>query len=176
MRDPLATAGSLWRIERIEFDAFNQSLLTLRPTVLTGDLPTLKLDAISNSLARQEISAQYEELQKAIASHSYRAVVTYSRNLAEKIAHHQLEKGGKSAGRDLNGSLETIRKQRAAAKDELPWFSDLVYHIAHRIRLIHARTHLDRTEKVGRSIDSGLALSCVEDLKELLRESGLCYV
>lgn len=166
------STSSLWRLVRLEVDAFGGSILTLRSIRLFGDLPDLALDLIPESIVRSEISEHYRELQSAIASHSFRALVTHTRDIAEPVAAEMLRRLGGTPGRDLADHLKQVKDRREKGT-ELSGFSDLAYHVAHKIRLLHARTHPDCAEEHGRALNPELALSCVEDLKVLLHEAGL---
>lgn len=168
-----SSEASLWRVERLDIDAFNSVILTLSSLSLPSGLPRLRLEAITDALIRGEIQSHYEELQRALAGSSYRGIITHTRSIAEAVIGNHLKKNGQSAGKDLAGHLDVLRNVRLAQKGEIPWFSDLGYHCAQRIRLLHARTHVDRTVRQGRSVDPGLALSAAEDLKEVLLETDL---
>lgn len=168
-----SATASLWKIARMAVDAFDSVILALSPMRLLADLPNLRFADISNALVRAEIEAHYTELQRAIAMHSYRAMITHARSIVEAALGFWLTHNEREQGKDLNGHLKILAKLRSEAKSELRWFSDLAYHSAEKIRLLHARTHVDRTVKQGRSVQPGLALSCIEDLKEILRETRL---
>lgn len=165
------SASNLWKIVRMETDAFGAPIFTLRAVRLLGDFPALSLNGIVAPLIRDEIAAHYRELQSAVINHSYRAAVTHARDIAEPVVGEMLRRMGEKPERDLAKRLEQMRSLRVKA--ELESFSDLAYHMAHKIRLMHALTHPDRTQKRGRAIEPGLALSCVEDLLALLREAEL---
>lgn len=164
--------SALWKLARLEVDAFGGSLLTLKAIQLFGDLPDLALDAIKEPIVRSEMAEHYKELQSALASHSFRAVVTHARDIVEPVAAELLRRIGEQPGRDLGSHLRVFKKRRDQGA-EIEAFSDLSYHLAHKIRLLHARTHPEGAEDHGRPLDPELALSCVEDLKLILRESNL---
>ena len=164
--------SALWKLVRLEVDAFGGSLLTLKSIQLFGDLPVLALDDIKEPIVRGEIAEHYKELQSALASHSFRAIVTHSRDIVEPVIAELLRRLGEQPGRDLGGHLQQFKKRRDRG-GEVEGLSDLTYHLAHKIRLLHARTHPEAAENHGRSLDPELALSCVEDLKLILREAGL---
>jgi len=168
-----AASTNLWKIARIDIDAFDSAVFLLTPLRLLSGLPNLALANISDALSRAEIDGHYAELQTAIASHSYRGIITHARSIAEQALGICLASHGQTPGRDLNDHLTILRELRSKSKSELDWFSDLAYHSAQKIRLLHARTHIDRAVKVGRSVQPELALPCLEDLKEVLRETRL---
>jgi len=168
-----SSASAIWHVNGIEIDAFGNPIISLNPLKLVGGMPTLSLAQVEDSLVRSEIERQYQELQNAIISHGYRSIITYTRNITEAIVGILLSNitGKKQAG-DLGNVLKSVSELRAKSKVELAGFPDLIYHLAHKIRLLHARTHVDRTKKQGRQIDPYLAISCIEDLKEILREGN----
>lgn len=164
---------NLWKVARMDIDAFDSIIFVLSPVRFLSGLPNLQFANISDALVRAELEGHYTELRTAIALHSYRAIITHARSIVEKALGIWLSRNGQVSGKDLNEHLTIIRDLRLQAKDELDWFSDLAYHSAQKIRLLHARTHIDRAVKVGRSVQPELALSCIEDLKEVLRETRL---
>lgn len=168
-----SATANLWKVARMDIDAFDSVILVLIPMRLLAGLPNLGFANISDALVQAEIVGHYAELQTAIASHSYRAIITHARSIVEAILGFWLVSNGQKRGKDLNDHLTILRKLRKNAKGELEWFSDMAYHLAHKIRLLHARTHVDRTVKLRRSVQPELALSCLEDLKEILRETRL---
>jgi len=168
-----SASTNLWKIARMDVDAFDSVIFVLIPIRLFSGLPDLQLANVSDALLRAEIEGHYAELQSAIASHSYRAIVTHARSIVEAVLSFWLTSNGQKSGKDFNDHLTKLRKLRKDAKGELEWFSDVAYHLAHKIRLLHARTHVDRAVKQGRSVQPELALSCLEDLKEILLETKL---
>lgn len=168
-----SSAANLWRIERMDIDGFGSIIFTLGSSMSVGGLPRLSLDSIGDPLLRGEIGSHYDELQRALVSLSYRGVMTHARSISEAVLGYWIARNGQAPGKDLAGHLDVLRQARAVQKAEVPWFSDLAYHCAQRIRLLHARTHADRTVKQGRPVEPELAGSCIEDLKEILRETGL---
>jgi hypothetical protein len=164
---------SMWKVVQMDIDAFDSVIFVLSPLRFISGLPNLQFVNVSDPLVRAEIEGHYVELRAAVASHSYRAITTHTRSIIEKAVGIWLQSNGQKSGKDLYDHLMIIRNLRAKAKGELEWFSDLAYHSAHKIRLLHAMTHVDRTVKLGRSVQPELALSCLEDLKEVLRETRL---
>lgn len=165
------TLANLWQVNRIDFDAFDCPILTLILVKPFGTLPVLQVTTIKEPLVAKEITSHYSELRNAIASHSYRSIINHARDIIEAFLGFWLEKNNTKPGRDLYEHLEILKK--IIQDKEIKCFSDLAYHCANKIRLMHARTHIDRTVKQGRIIEPSLALSCIEDLKEILIEAQL---
>lgn len=157
----------------MDIDAFDCTIFLLSPMRLLSGLPKLNFAHVSDALVRAEIDGHYAELQRAIGSHSYRGIITHARSIAEQALGICLASNGQTPGKDLNDHLTILRELRSKSKNELDWFSDLAYHSAQKIRLLQARTHIDRAVKAGRPVQPELALSCLEDLKEVLHETRL---
>lgn len=49
----------------------------------------------------------------------------------------------------------------------------LAFHLIHKMRMLHGRTHVGRRVIDGRAIDPELALTVVSDLVEVLRCAGI---
>lgn len=133
-------------------------------------LPRLDLSRIGDPLLQGELHAQYDELQGSVTRHAYRDVVTKARNITEGLLRWVLASPGEAPGRDL---FEHLKKVRELAERRASPISDLSYHLAPKIRLLHARTHPAEVVAKGRPVTPELALSTLEDLKEILDELGL---
>ena len=156
--------STVWRVFRIEPDAFGASVLTLSPVVLVGGFPQLELSALSDSLSA-EIFAHYEELQRHVLGHAYRAVITSAKNVVEALLSPQ---------KNLSETLLKMGNEILGAKakrEPLP-NSEMAYHLAEKLRLLHQRTHPGATQRQGRSVSPEFALTVVQDLIEILRELG----
>jgi hypothetical protein len=165
--------NSLWRLFRLEVDTFHRSIFTLAPVRLASGCPQADFSSLRDSLFKQEIGAQYADMCRSLVTHSYRDVVTKARNIAEGLVSAQLSTAGHPTGRDLFADLQTIKRLIEQRRDTCGW-TELEYHLAHRIRLIHARTHATETAKSGRPLKPEFALSVAEDLIELLTTWGYC--
>jgi len=155
---------NVWRVFRAEMDAFGSSVVTLSPLVLSSGFPELTLADVSEPL-RSEIVGHYEELQRHVLSYSYRAVITSAKNIVEAII---------SPKDNLAGTLAKMGRKILEAKEKkftLP-SSELTYHLAEKLRLLHQYTHPGGAERKGRSVSPELALTVVHDLIEILRELG----
>jgi hypothetical protein len=161
---------SLWRLFRLETDTFQRSVFTLSPVRLAAGCPDADFSSVSIPLLAQELAAQYAELCRSVVSHSYRDVVTKARNIVEGLMWARL---GATGGRDLAAHLKTVKDLLESQRETCGW-TDLEYHLAHKIRLLHARTHAPQTAKTGRALTPEFALSAAEDLIELLRSWGYC--
>jgi hypothetical protein len=104
---------------------------------------------------------------------AYRDVVTKARNIVEGLVSARLKAAGFSTSRDLFGDLQTVKKflEDDKRRDACGW-TQLEYHLAHRIRLVHSQTRPTQTVKAGRTLRPEFALSGVEDLIELLTSWG----
>jgi hypothetical protein len=96
---------SLWRLFRLETDAFQRSVFTLAPVRLAAGCPQADFSSVSIPLLAQELTAQYGDLCRSVQSHSYRDVVTKARNIVEGLVWGRL---GAVGGRDLFADLKTV--------------------------------------------------------------------
>jgi hypothetical protein len=156
---------ALWKVARYEIDAFGHWFFTLAPVQSVSGLPRLDLSRITDGLLRDELLKQYDELQGSVSRHAYRDAVTKARNITEGVLGWALIQAGEKPGKDLFGRLEKLKK---SAEQRSAPISDLSYHLAHKIRLLHARTHPEVASSQGRAVSPDLALTCLEDLKEIL--------
>ena len=155
---------NVWRVFRVEMDAFGSSVVTLSPLVLTSGFPELTLAAVGEPL-RSEILGHYEELQRHVLSYSYRAAITSAKNIVEAII---------SPNDNLSETLAKMGRSILEAKEKKtkPPYQELAYHLAEKLRLLHQYTHAGGAVRKGRSVSPELALTVVHDLIEILRELG----
>jgi hypothetical protein len=158
-------SDSLWRLFRLESDAFRRSILTLAPVRLVSGCPQADFSSLPDPLLAKEVAEQYADVCRSVVNHSYRNAVTQSRSIVEGIIWARL---GATGGRDLFADLRTIKNLLETEKESCGW-TELEYHLAHKIRLVHAQTHASQVAKSGRALTPEFALSAVEDLIELLR-------
>jgi hypothetical protein len=168
-----AAGGSLWRLSRQELDAFNRWVLTLSPVRLSSQCPQADFSSLKSPILAQEVAAQYEDMVRAITTNSYREVVTKAKNIVEAIIAERLGKSEKSS--DLFDNLKTIKRllEDQQQRDSSGW-TDLEYHLANKIRLVHGQTHATAPVRSGRPLRPEFALSTVEDLIDLLYSWGYC--
>jgi hypothetical protein len=165
--------GALWRLTRQELDPFNQWVLTLSPVRLSSRIPRADFSGLKAPLLSQEVTAQYEDMIRAITANNYRDVVTKTKNIMEAIVADRL--GTVETSRDLHANLQTIKKLiEDNPQDGTSGWSHLEYHLMQKMRLLHGRTHAIGPVKAGHSLRPEFALSTVEDLIELLHVWGLC--
>jgi len=163
--------ASIWKVSRIERDAFDAPLITLSPLVIAGGFPTLDLSMVASQHAQEEIEGQYRELQTSYQNNAYRAVVTHAKNIAEVLIPLKANLPSKNT---FNGTLKDLRAQmdQLHAKGKRGSVSELSYHLAQKLRLLHQRTHPERTIDAGRGITPQFAVTVVQDLVEILRDLG----
>jgi len=166
---------SLWRLFRLESDTFHRAIFTLAPVQLSSGCPDADFSSVTIPLLAEELTAQYGDLCRSVVRHSYRDVVTKARSIVEGLISERLKAAGRPVGRDLFDDLQTIKKllEDSQQRDTCGW-TQLEYHLAHKIRLIHGQTHATETAKSGRVLRPEFALSVVEDLIELLSIWGYC--
>jgi hypothetical protein len=165
--------GSVWRAFRQELDPFNRWILTLSPVRPSSQCPEPDFSMIKSPLVAAEVTAQYADMVRAVTANSYRDVVTKAKNIVEAIVAERLGKTEKS--RDLFENLKAVKTSldERQQRDSCGW-TDLEYHLANKIRLVHGQTHATGPAKMGRPLRPEFALSTVEDLIELLYSWGYC--
>jgi hypothetical protein len=166
-------SGSLWRLFRAEVDALSRWILTIAPVRLSSRCPEANFSSLKAPVLAREVADQYIDLAKAVTSNSYREVVTKAKNIVEGIVADRL--GNAETGRDLFVNLQTIKTllEDPQQRNSCGW-TDLEYHLANKIRLVHGQTHATGPVRAGRPLRAEFALSTVEDLIELLSSWGYC--
>ena len=86
--------SSLWRLFRVETDAFRRAVFTLSPVRLTAGCPRADFSSLSDPLLASEVTAQYRDLCASVVSHAYRDVVTKARNIVEGLVSTRLKAAG----------------------------------------------------------------------------------
>jgi hypothetical protein len=166
---------SLWRVFRLEPDAFHRAVFTLAPLRVSSGCPQANFSTLNDTLLASEIAAQYRDLGRAVVAYGYRDVVTKARNIVEGLVSARLKAAGHPHGRDLFTDLKTVKSllEDTKSRDSCGW-TQLEYHLAHKIRLVHGETHATQTAKTARALRPEFAFSVVEDLIELLTIWGFC--
>jgi hypothetical protein len=167
----------LWRLFRLESDVYHRAIFTLCPVRLTAGCPGADFSAVTDPLLATELAAQYNDLCASVTNHAYRDVVTKSRGIVEGLVYEKLRVGGHATQRDRFHDLQLVKKLvEQGAQGAARGWSQLEYHLAHKIRLVHAQTHPTQAVKVGRPLRPEFGLSAVEDLVELLTIWGYAKV
>jgi hypothetical protein len=165
--------GSIWRVFRHELDSFNRWIFTISPVRVSSHCPKADFSSLNSPLVAAEVSAQYADMARAITTNSYRDVVTKAKNIVEAIIAERL--GNTEKSRNLADNLRTIKKLLDdPEKREACGWTDLEYHLAHKIRLVHGQTHATAPAKTGRQLRPEFALSTVDDLIDLLYSWAYC--
>ena len=157
---------NIWKIHRIERDAWSGPLFTLAPLLLASGFPVLDLSGVRNTDRRKEIASHYDELQRCVITHSYRGAIARSKDIAEALI---TEKSRRSQGDPFHTKLEDIFAQLKVGNPLLSW---LTFTLCQKLRLIYKRTHPENALEEGRPVSPELALSVVQDLIEILNDLG----
>ena len=157
---------NIWKIHRIERDAWSGPIFTLAPLLLASGFPVLDLSGVRNTDRRKEIASHYDELQRCVITHSYRGAIARSKDIAEALI---TEKSGRPQGDPFHTKLEDIFAQLKVGKPLLSW---LTFTLCQKLRLIYKRTHPENALEEGRPVSPELALSVVQDLIEILNDLG----
>jgi hypothetical protein len=163
---------SLWRVTRLETDAFDRSVFTLAPIRMAGNLPVPDFSALENPLLAEELTEQYQDLCRSVTQHAYRDVVTKARNIVEGLVGARLQVQQQPGSDRLYDYLTAVGKllNDKQTRDTCGW-TDLEYHLCHKIRLLQGQTHIVRVLQTG-GLRPELALTVVEDLAYLLEAWG----
>lgn len=165
-------ASAVWRVSRMEADALGRQMVTLSPARLAYPLATPKFDAVAQRL-REFLQQHFDALQKAVAGNLYLDVVDRSNSLAEGIIEHCLVLANRSVPSSLNDRPQEARKvlddPMKPSGFPLTEYGD---HLAHRIRLLHQRTHANRAAR-GQVVQPEMGMSAALDVSELMVEIGL---
>lgn len=167
-------ASELWRVARLETDALDRQVLTLAPVRLAHGIAMPDFGAIADPRLREYLSEQFQAFQRAVASAAHFEVVDRAANIAEGVLAHCLVQVGQEVPRSLGERLEAARRVRED-RELRPKFllSDLAFHLAQKIRILHARTHEDQAVTAGRAVLPETAIGVARDLSDLLVEVGL---
>ncbi len=165
-----STETALWRVFRLEPDAVGRQILTIAPIQVSPRCPRADFSSVTDPVLKAELAVQYEEFCERVAASAYRDVLTKARNITEGLVSAKLSAQGHRNGRDLWEDLQTVRGllEPSATRNSCGW-SDIEYHLAHKIRLLHAQTHTGNVAESGRPIRPEFALGVAEDLVELMR-------
>jgi hypothetical protein len=167
-----APETSLWRVIRLESDAFNHSVFTLSPIRVAANLPAPDFSSLGASSITEELAQQYDDLCRSFTQHAYRDVVTKARNIVEGIVANRLRILNQLSSGKLSDDLRQVEMLlNGPTRDSCGW-TDMDYHLSHKIRLLHARTHVNQVARSG-PLRPEFALTVLEDLAYLLVAWGL---
>jgi len=170
-----AGQDSLWRIFRIESDAFRRVIFTLAPVRWNAMCPAVDFSRISNAALSAELQQQYDDLCRSVMSSAYRDIATKARNIAEGALGARLAEMGRPSSGKLFEDLQTVQELLNDPQTRNSCgFRDIDYHLAQKIRLVHGRTHAPQVGFSGTPLRPEFALGGVEDLVELLKGIGYC--
>lgn len=163
--------SALWRVSRLETDALGLCVFTLSPVRIAADLPAADFAGLKDGPLSAELAQQYDDLCRSAVQHGYRDVVTKARNIVEGLVAARLRLQGLPASDKLFEDLKQVKQLLdGPARNARDW-TDLEYHLCHKIRLLHGYTHLGNAEQAG-ALRPELALTVVEDLAFLLTAWG----
>lgn len=166
--------SALWRVFRLEADALNRTVVTLAPVRWNAQCPAADFSPITEPALRSELAQQYEDFCRSATSYAFRDVATKARNIAEGLLAYRLRSASFNGTGRIFQDLQTVKRtlDDSSTRGSSP-VSELEYHILHKIRLVHARTHPDNPATAYLPVKPEFAMSVVEDLSEILRAWGL---
>jgi hypothetical protein len=165
--------SALWRIFRLEADALNRTVVTIAPVRLNSQCPRADFSSVSDPNLRVEITQQYDEFCRSVSAYAFRDVVTKARNIAEGLLVDRLRSANQDATARIWDDLQTVKRMREdnATRASCP-VSEIQYHLLHKIRIAHGRTHPDVGGAGSAPLRPEFAMTVVEDLEEVLRGWG----
>ena len=167
------TETSLLRIVRTEPDHAKRTRLGLQCVRLPSGLPQADFSAIDEQALRIEIERNWDGLHRLIGERHYREAVTAAKNVLEALLTHLLARANLPSGGTLYDKLKRVRKQLDNSQPTPPAaLSEMEYHLAQKIRLLHKRTHPEKAAKLERETRPEFELTSVEDLVEILSALG----
>jgi hypothetical protein len=153
----------------METDAFRRAVFTLSPVRLTAGCPRADFSSLSDPPARKRSDGTIQRplcvgRVPCLSGRGYEG-----KEYRGGSCFNPTQGGGQPTSRDLFGDLQTVKKllEDDKQRDTCGW-TQLEYHLAHKIRIVHSQTHPTQTAKTGRALRPEFALSVVEDLIELL--------
>ena len=162
--------SALWRTFRLEADALNRNIVTLAPVRWNSQCQAADFSTITEHVLRSELTQQYQEFCRSATSYAFRDVATKARNIAEGLLAFRLRSTGLSSTGRIWNDLQTVKRilEDTSTRTSSP-VSEFEYHLLHKIRLVHARTHPDNPAASTLPVRPEFAMSVVEDLSEILR-------
>ncbi len=166
-------APELWRLSRIEVDAFDRQVLTLAPVRLAHGLAVADFDSVAPPL-RDYLCQHYEAFQRAVAAFAHLDMIDRAYNLTEGVVGHCLTLAGEQLPRTLDERLKAARKILDDPQQRTSFgLKDYGYYIAQKIRLLHAESHENRVAASGRIVRPETGMTLAVDVSDLLVRVGL---
>ena len=108
----------------------------------------------------------YSDFCERVVQNAYRDVPTKARNIVEWMVTWKLRSQGHKATGKLGDDLNTVKQLLTDPKTRANCgWTDLEYTLANKIRLVHARTHLENAV-ANLPLRPEFGLSVVQDLSE----------
>jgi hypothetical protein len=158
--------SNIWRIHRVEHDAWGSPVIDLAPYLLAPGFPTTEWSGIASEERKQEVASHYEELQQCLLAHTYRGTIARAKDIAEALI---TEKSKRHPSETFYVKLEDIHAQLKAGNMIISW---LAFTLCQKIRLIYQYTHPEKAQEAGRPVTPELALGVAQDLIEILKDMG----
>jgi hypothetical protein len=165
--------NALWRITRIQADALNRQVLTFAPVQLTPTLAIPLFETVGHPL-REFLTEHFEGFQQAVTRNAHFDAIDRANNLTEGILSHCLAPLVKTPPKTLDKKL-TEARQILENKEKRKVFAltHYGYHLAHQIRILHARLHENQSVGEGKTVRPEVGLNLTVTVSELLVEVGL---
>jgi hypothetical protein len=162
--------GSMFRLQRIESDAFGRAIVTIVPVKSVSAVPGLSFATVRDGALRQEAEEHYRELQAAFRTASSRGLAKHIVSLVEACLTDRLRSVGVASTRNLAAMLEEVERRIADGSKDI--LKDAGYHSAQSIRLAYQRTHPEAAARTNTPIEPEEALCLLQDLKRVMSDLG----
>lgn len=165
--------NALWRITRIQADALNRQVLTLAPAQLTPTLAMPLFESVDSPL-REYLTEHFEGFQKAITRNAPIDAIDRANNLAEGILSHCLTLARAHLPNPLSDRLKAAKNLLEDKTTQKRFrLTQYAYHLAHQIRILHARLHENQSVGESKIVRPEVGLNLTVTVSELLVEVGL---
>lgn len=164
---------TLWRTSRLEVDALGRFVVTLNPARLAHGIATPNFNMVPTPL-QNFLTSNFEQFTQAVARNAHLDVIDRANSLAEGILDYCLSCVlDTPAPRTLRDKLEKAKEFLFPHGDPRFPMDSYGYHLAHKIRLLHSRSHANRAVGEGKTVRPEVGMGAAIDISELLVTVGL---
>jgi hypothetical protein len=168
-------ASNLWRIHRLETDRLLRRVFVLRPLKHAFGLPTPNFGLIDDLPLRALAEQHWGDVEHSAINNRVASLITSAKQVVEAFLYAALLKEGKitRGNHELNDLLKELKRilDDKEERRSSP-FTDLGYHLAHKLRILHAGTHAGRVVVNGRVVTPEFGLTAAQDAVEVLISLG----
>jgi hypothetical protein len=168
-------SSNIWCIHRLDTDHLDRRVFILRPIKLPSGLPKPNFLIIEDPLLRQQAEQHWGDLEHAVMGGRVAGSITSAKQVIETFLYSALlrEDKIKRENRELDQLLRCLREllEDKETRRSIP-FTDLTYHLAHKVRILHGGNHAGRVVVSGRVVTPEFGMTAAQDAVEVLRSLG----